>query len=201
MSQFQRMMAELPYHSDEETRKMMMRSRELLYEFNNLHPTETERKQEILKELLGKTGEKFYIEAPFHCDYGCNIEVGENFYSNYNLTVLDCNKVKIGNNVLIAPNVTITAAGHPVYPDARKKYEYGIPVTIGDNVWIGACVVINPGVTIGSGSVIGAGSVVTKDIPENVVAFGNPCKVYREITPEEKHFYYKDRVFDVDDYL
>ena len=201
MTQFERMMAELPYHSDDDIRSRMMKTRELLFEYNSLHPSKVERKREILKELLGKTGERFYIEPPFRCDYGCNIELGEDFYSNYNLTVLDCNKVKIGNNVLFAPNVTITAAGHPIHPDSRKKYEYGIPITIGNNVWIGANVVICPGVTIGDGSVIGAGSVVTKDIPENVVAFGNPCRVYRAITAEERDSYYKDRKFDVDDYL
>lgn len=201
MTQFERMMAELPYHSDEDTRSKMAKSRELLFEYNSLHPSKVERKREILKELLGKTGENFYIEPPFRCDYGCNIELGENFYANYNLIILDCNKVKIGDNVLFAPNVTITAAGHPIHPDSRKKYEYGISVTIGSNVWLGANVVICPGVTIGDGSVIGAGSVVTKDIPENVVAFGNPCKVYRKITDEDRELYYKDRKFDVDDYL
>lgn len=201
MTQFERMMAELPYFGDEEIRGIMMATRKLLYEYNTISPENTERKQEILRKLLGKTGERFYIEPPFHCDYGCNIEVGENFYSNYNLTVLDCNKVKIGDNVLFGPNVTITAAGHPIHPDSRKKYEYGIPVTVCDNVWIGANVVICPGVTIGKGSVIGAGSVVTKDIPENVIAFGNPCRVYREITDADRDFYYKDRKFDVDDYL
>ena len=201
MTQFERMLKELPYHSDDETRKKMMRARFLLQEYNSLAPDNMERKNEILLELLGKTGERFYIEPPFRCDYGCNIELGENFYSNYNLTILDCNKVKVGDNVLFAPNVTITAAGHPIHPDSRKKYEYGIPVTIGNNVWIGANVVICPGVTIGDGTVIGAGSVVTKDIPANVVAFGNPCRVYRQITDADREFYYKDRKFDVDDYL
>lgn len=201
MTQFERMMAQLPYHSDDETRSIMMATRMLLHEYNTISPDKRERKTEILKTLLGKTGERVYIEPPFHCDYGCNIEVGEDFYANYNLTILDCNKVRIGNNVLFAPNVTITAAGHPIHPDSRKKYEYGIPVTIGNNVWIGANVVICPGVIIGDGTVIGAGSVVTKDIPANVVAFGNPCRVYREITDEERDCYYKDRKFDVDDYL
>ena len=200
MSQFERMMAQLPYCADDDTRSKMMRARELLFEYNALHPSQAERKEEILRELLGKTGERVYIEPPFRCDYGCNIEVGENFYSNYNLTILDCNKVRIGDNVLFAPNVTITAAGHPIHPESRKKYEYGIPVSIGNNVWIGANVVICPGVTIGDGTVIGAGSVVTKDIPSDVVAFGNPCRVYRKITDEDRDFYFKDRKFDVDDY-
>ncbi|MBQ4568972.1 MAG: sugar O-acetyltransferase [Ruminococcus sp.] len=201
MTQFERMLKELPYHADDEIRQKMMRARFLLQEYNSLAPDNMDRKNEILRELLGKTGEKFYIEPPFRCDYGCNIELGENFYSNYNLTILDCNKVHIGDDVLFAPNVTITAAGHPIHPDSRKKYEYGIPVTVGNNVWIGANVVICPGVTIGDGSVIGAGSVVTKDIPANVVAFGNPCKVHRQITDADRELYYKDRKFDVDDYL
>lgn len=201
MTQFERMINGLPYYGDEEIRSIMMATRKLLHEYNTIAPDSTERKQEILRELLGKTGERCYIEPPFHCDYGCNMEVGENFYANYNLTVLDCNKVRIGNNVLFGPNVTITAAGHPIHPDARKKYEFAIPVTVCDNVWIGANVVICPGVTIGKGSVVGAGSVVTKDVPENVVAFGNPCRVYREITDADRDLYYKDRKFDVDDYL
>jgi len=200
MSQFDRMIAELPYYADEEIREMMMKNRFRLQEYNTIAPDKLERKTELLREILGKTGEKVYIEPPFHCDYGCNIEVGDNFYANYNLTVLDCNKVKIGDNVMMAPNVTITAAGHPIHPDSRKKYEYGIPVTIGNKVWICANVVICPGVTIGDGSVIGAGSVVTHDIPANVVAFGNPCRVYREISEEDRNRYYKDRVFDVEDY-
>ena len=200
MSQFERMIAELPFHADEEMREIMMKNRFRLQEYNTIAPDKMERKTELLREILGKTGEKVYIEPPFHCDFGCNIEVGENFYANYNLTVLDCNKVRIGDNVMIAPNVTITAAGHPIHPDSRRKYEYGIPVTIGNKVWICANVVICPGVTIGDGSVIGAGSVVTHDIPANVVAFGNPCRVYREITEEDRRYYYKDRVFDVEDY-
>lgn len=200
MTQFERMMAQLPYFGDDEIRSRMMKTRNLLFEYNSLSPAEVEKKQEILRRIIGKTGEKFYIEPPFRCDYGCNIELGENFYANYNLTILDCNKVIFGDDVLVAPNVTIAAAGHPVHPDSRKKYEYGIPVKIGNRVWLGANVVVCPGVTIGDGSVIGAGSVVTKDIPENVIAFGNPCKVYRQITDEDREFYYKDRKFDVEDY-
>ena len=200
MTQFERMMAGLPYHADEETRKRMMKTRFLLQEYNSLAPDNMERKNEILRELLGKTSECFYIEPPFHCDYGCNIELGKQFYANYNLTILDCNKVVIGDGVLLGPNVTITAAGHPIHPESRKKYEYGIPVTIGNKVWIGANVVICPGVTIGDGWVIGAGSVVTRDVPANVIAFGNPCRVYRSITDEDRGFYYKDRPFDVEDY-
>ena len=141
------------------------------------------------------------MEQPFHCDYGKNIEVGENFFANYNFTVLDVGKVVIGANAQIAPNVSIYTAGHPIHPDSRNSgYEYGIGVTIGDNVWIGGSSVINPGVHIGSNVVIGSGSVVTKDLPDNVIAVGSPCRILRQITEEDRKYYYKDRVFDVKDY-
>ena len=172
-----------------------------VYEYNNLPPEKWDKQTELLKNILGKTGENVHIEAPFHCDYGYNIEVGENFFANYNLIVLDVGKVCIGDNVQIAPNVSIYTAGHPIHPDSRNSgYEYGIPVTIGDNVWIGGNSCIMPGVTIGNNVVIGGGSVVTKDIPDNMIAVGNPCKVIREITEADRDYYFKDRKFDVDDY-
>ena len=176
--------------------------KKLIYEYNNLPPEEWGRQTELIKKILGKTGDQIHIEQPFHCDYGNNIEIGENFFANYNLIVLDVGKVKIGDNVQIAPNVSIYTAGHPLHPDSRNSgYEYGIDITIGDNVWIGGNTCIMPGVTIGNNVVIGAGSVVTRDIPDNMIAVGNPCHVMREITEEDRHFYYKDRRFDVDDYL
>ena len=169
-----------------------------IYDFNNLSPSLNKSAPSLLKSILGKTGENIWIEAPFHCDYGWNIEVGENFFANYNLTILDVAKVTIGKNVQMAPNVSIYTAGHPIHPDTRNTgYEYGIPITIGDNVWIGGNVVILPGVKIGDNVVIGAGSVVTKDIPENVIAMGNPCKIVREITEEDRSYYYKRNKFDV----
>lgn len=152
----------------------------------------------MLKQILGKTGENIWIEAPFHSDYGWNIEVGENLFANYNLIILDVAKVTIGKNVQIAPNVSIYTAGHPIHPDTRNTgYEYGIPITIGDNVWIGGNVVILPGVTIGDNVVIGAGSVVSKDIEDNKIVIGNPCKVVREITEEDRTYYFKDKKIDV----
>ena len=155
----------------------------------------------IIKSIIGKTGEEIHIEQPFRRDYWSNIEVGEKFYSNYNCIMLDVGKITIGKNVMFAPNVSIYTAGHPIHPQSRNSgYEYGIPVTIGDNVWVGGSVVINPGVTIGNNVVIGSGSVVTKDIPDNVIAVGNPCKVIREITEEDRKYYYKNNEFDVDDY-
>ena len=172
-----------------------------LIEYNQLPPDESEKKEKLIRDIIGKSGEGICIEAPFHCDYGSNIEVGDNFYSNYNLTILDVAKVTIGKNVMIAPNVSIYTAGHPIHPDSRNSgYEYGIEVTIGDNVWIGGSVVVNPGVHIGNNVVIGSGSVVTKDIPDNYIAVGNPCRLIREITEEDRKYYFKDREFDVEDY-
>ena len=178
-----------------------MACKKLVHEFNLLPPEQEDRAEELMRALLGKAGKDAWINAPFHCDYGYNIEVGDNFFANYNLTILDVAKVVIGNNVQIAPNVSIYTAGHPIHPDSRNSgYEYGIPVAIGDNVWIGGDVVILPGVTIGSNSVLGAGSVVSKDVPEWVAAAGNPCRVIRAVTEEDRKFYYKDREFDVADY-
>ena len=155
----------------------------------------------MIREILGKCGESVYIEQPFRCDYGSNIEVGENFYANYNLTVLDVARVRIGKNVMFGPNVSIYTAGHPIHPDSRNSgYEYGKEVTIGDNVWLGGNVVVNPNVHIGDNVVVGTGSVVTRDLPDNVIAVGNPCRVLREITEEDRKFYFRDQEFDVDDY-
>lgn len=168
-------------------------AKEMIFDFNSLRPNQIDERNEILKRLLGKTKDKYFIEPPFRCDYGYNIEIGENFYSNYNLIILDCAAVKIGDNVLIGPNVSIYTAGHPIHYEIRnQEYEYAFPVIIGDNVWIGGNVVINPGVSIGENSVIGSGSVVTKDIPKNVIAIGNPCKVLRVITDDDRHYYFKN---------
>ncbi len=168
-------------------------AKEQLFDFNNLRPSEVEKRNEILKELLESTGENFYFEPPFRCDYGYNISIGENFYANYNFIVLDCAKVTIGDNAFIAPNVSIYTAGHPIdYVTRNEQLEYAFKVTIGDNVWIGGGVTITPGVTIGDNVVIGAGSVVTKDIPSNTIAVGNPCRVIREINEDDKKYYFKE---------
>ena len=202
MNQKERMLANLPYKAwMDGLEEERIENRKRIYEYNNLPPEQWDRKTELLKNILGKTGENVHINAPFHCDYGYNIEVGENFFANYNLIILDVAKVKIGDNAQIAPNVSIYTAGHPIHPDSRNSgYEYGIDVTIGDNVWIGGNVCIMPGVTIGNNVVIGAGSVVTKNVPDNVIAIGNPCRIIREITEADRDFYYKDRKFDVTDY-
>jgi len=175
---------------DEEILADMDKAAELLYQYNNLPPQKKDERKNLIKILLAKTGESFVIRTPFYCDYGYNIEIGENFFSNNNFTVLDGAKVTIGDNVFIAPNVGIYTAGHPLDAEQRNEgLEYAYPITIGNNVWIGAHVVILPGVTIGDNSVIGAGSVVTKSIPANSLAVGNPCKVLREITEEDKNKY------------
>ena len=202
MNQKERMLKQLPYKPwldglEEERTEV----KKLVYAYNNIMPGEWDELDATLKKILGKTGENAYIEPPFRCDYGYNIEVGENFYANYNLVILDCGKVKIGDNAQIAPNVAIYTAAHPLHPQTRNTgYETGVDVTIGDNVWIGGNTCILPGVTIGDNVVIGAGSVVTRDIPDNVLAVGNPCRVVREITEADRDYYYKDRKFDVEDY-
>lgn len=161
-------------------------AKDLCYEFNNLRPSDEDGQREILSRLLGKTADNYCIIAPFWCDYGYNIEVGENFFANHNTVILDGAKVKFGDNVFIAPNCGFYTAGHPIDTERRNKgLEYAYPITVGDNVWIGAGVQVMPGVTIGSNVVIGGGSVVVKDIPDNVVAVGNPCKAIREITEKD----------------
>lgn len=202
MNQKDRMLAGLPYKAWlDGLSEERMANKKKIYEFNLCAPDDEEKRDLLIKGILGKTGSYVYIEPPFHCDYGKNIEVGENFFANYNLTILDVGKVVIGDNAQIAPNVSIYTAGHPVHPDSRNSgYEYGIGITIGDNVWIGGNTVINPGVHIGSNVVTGSGSVVTKDLPDNVIAVGNPCRIVRKITEEDRKFYYKDKEFDVTDY-
>lgn len=202
MNQKERMLNGLPYKAWlDGLAEERMETKLKVYDYNMCRPDKKEEMTALIKSILGKTGEEIHIEQPFHCDYGYNIEVGENFYSNYNCIMLDVGKITIGKNVMFAPNVSIYTAGHPVHPDSRNSgYEYGIPVTIGDNVWVGGSVVINPGVTIGNNVVIGSGSVVTKDIPDNVIAVGNPCRVIREITEEDRKYYYKNHEFDVEDY-
>ncbi|HYK56844.1 MAG TPA: sugar O-acetyltransferase, partial [Flavisolibacter sp.] len=164
-------------------------AKEILCDFNHSRPGEMEKRGSLLKKLLSKTQNNLYIEPPFQCDYGYNIEIGNNFYANHNLIILDCAKVTIGNFVFLGPNVGIYTAGHPLHAHPRnQEFEFALPIRIGDNVWIGGNVAINPGITIGNNTVIGSGSVVTKDIPSNVLAFGNPCKVVREITDKDRDY-------------
>ncbi|MCY7008328.1 sugar O-acetyltransferase [Fusobacterium simiae] len=159
-----------------------IKAKSICYDFNQLHPAEIEKQIEVMKKLLGKIKNNFSIIAPFWCDYGYNIEIGENFFANHNTVILDGAKVTFGDNVFIAPNCGFYTAAHPIDFEKRNQgLEYAYPITVGDNVWIGAGVQVMPGVTIGNNVVIGAGSIVIKDIPDNSVAVGNPCKVIREI--------------------
>lgn len=202
MNQKERMLAGLPYKAwldglEEERMKAKLK----VYDYNSCRPDKKDEMEKMIKDILGKTGKNIHVEQPFHCDYGKNIEAGENFYANYNCVILDVGKVIIGDNVMFAPNVSIYTAGHPVHPNSRNSgYEYGIEITIGNNVWVGGSVVINPGVHIGKNVVIGSGSVVTHDIPDNVIAAGNPCKVIREINEDDRKYYFKNKEFDVQDY-
>jgi len=193
-----KMISGKPYKAfDDVLLKERQYAKEQVFNFNSFRPDEIAKRNELLKKLLGKTKSTFFIEPPFHCDYGYNIEIGENFYSNYNLIILDCAKVIIGDNVLIGPNVSIYTAGHPLHYEKRnQEYEYAFPISIGNSVWIGGNVVINPGIMIGDNSVIGSGSVIVKDIPSDVIAIGNPCKVLREISEDDKLYYYKKLKFE-----
>lgn len=175
---------------DEELLKDRDLCKAACYEYNRLPPARKAERAAILRRLLGKTGKEFVIEQPFFCDYGYNIEMGENFFMNINGVILDGAKVTFGDDVFIAPNCGFYTAGHPLDARQRKQgLEYAYPITIGNGVWIGAHVCVMPGVTIGDNTVIGGGSVVTKDIPANVVAVGNPCRVIRAITEADKEKY------------
>ena len=173
------------------------KSRILQRSYNRMIPFNVPKAYLILKLMGLKYGKDTFIDIPFRCDYGKHITVGKRFYANSYCTIIDVAPVTIGDDVLLGPNVQIITAGHPIHPETRNsKYEYGLPITIGDNVWIGAGAIILPGVNIGSNTVIGAGAVVTKDIPDGVVAAGNPCRVLKEITEEDRKYYYKDLEFD-----
>lgn len=202
MNQKERMLNGLPYKAWlDGLPEERMENAQKTFEYNNCSPLEMEKADLLIREILGKAGTDITIRPPFYCDYGKNIEVGDNFYANFNTVILDVGKVRIGNNVMLAPNVSIYTAGHPIHPDSRNSgYEYGIAVTIGDNVWIGGNCVINPGVTIGNNCVIGSGSIVTKDIPDNSIAVGNPSAVIRQITEDDRKYYFKNCEFDVEDY-
>ncbi|AMO58344.1 hypothetical protein GZ77_21720 [Endozoicomonas montiporae] len=182
MTEKEKMIAGMGYFpSDPVLKKERELAKALCFKLNNLAPDQNEEKMELFKTLLGKV-EEANIEPSFYCDYGYNIHLGKNFYSNHNLVILDVCPVIIGDNVMFGPNVTVTSAGHPIDAETRNSgLEFGKKITIGNNVWLGANVTVNPGVTIGDNVVIGSGSVVTKDIPANTVAAGVPCKVIREI--------------------
>jgi len=186
-SEKEKMLAgELYLATDPELVAMQTRARELMWEYNRTRPTETAKREELLKRLFGRIGPRMTIEPPFYCDYGCHIFAGERFYMNYGCVILDVHEVHIGDNVLCAPYVQIIAAHHPTDPAERVTgRESATPVRIGSNVWLGSGVIVCPGVTIGDNTTIGAGSIVVKDIPSNVVAAGNPCRVIKSVAAPE----------------
>ena len=189
MTEKEKMLEQMLYDAnyDKELLAERTAAKELCYDFNNLRPSDEAAQQVVLKKLLGKTNGTFTIMAPFWCDYGYNIELGSNFFANHNTVILDGGKVTFGDNVFVGPNCGFYTAGHPLdYERRNKGLEYAYPITVGDNVWIGADVHVMPGVTIGSNVVIGGGSVVVHDIPDNSIAIGNPCEVVRPISDTDR---------------
>ena len=168
---------------------------EKLYDFNATRPLEQEKRAKMLKDMFAEIGEDCYIEPPLHANWGGkHVHFGKGVYANFNLTLVDDTHIYVGDYTMLGPNVVLATAGHPILPELRPlAYQYNMPIHIGKNCWLGAGVLVLPGVTIGDNSVIGAGSVVTKDIPANVVAVGNPCRVLREINEHDKECYFKDR--------
>lgn len=188
---------EVYYCDSDELAAKQIKCLDVLYDFNHTRPTEMAKRQSIMKSLFAEMGENCYIEPPLRANWGIHTHLGKHVYANFNLTLVDDTHIYIGDYVMIGPNVTIATAGHPINPELRKKIaQFNVPVRIENNVWIGANSVILPGVTVGENSVIGAGSIVTKDIPANVVAVGNPCRVLRPIGEHDKEYYYKGMKLD-----
>ena len=189
---------ELYYPNNDTIMAEQLQRLDRLYDFNMTRPTEQEKRAAMLKEMFAEIGEGCYIEPPLHSNFGGgHVHFGKNVYANFNLTMVDDTHIYVGDCTMIGPNVTIATAGHPILPELREKgYQYNMPVHIGRNCWLGAGVMIMPGVTIGDNTVVGAGSVVTKDLPSNVVAVGNPCRVMREIGEHDRIYYFKDRKID-----
>ncbi len=186
---------ELYLPNDAELVKEQTLCLERLYDFNATRPTEGEKRTAMLKEMFAEIGEGCYIEPPFHANFGGHhVHFGNYVYANFNLTLVDDTHIYVGDYTMFGPNVTVATAGHPILPELRQQgYQYNASVHIGKNCWIGAGVIIVPGITIGDHVVIGAGSIVTKDIPSNVIAIGNPCRILREINEHDEKYYFKDR--------
>ncbi len=189
---------ELYLPGDPEIMEEQLRRLDRLYEFNHTRPTEGAKREALMKEMFAEIGENCYIEPPFHSNFGGgHIHFGDWIYCNFNFTCVDDTHIHVGSYTMFGPNVTIATAGHPILPELRKKgYQYNMPVHIGKNCWIGAGAIIMPGVTIGDNVVVGAGSIVTKDLPDNVVAVGNPCRVLRPVGKKDVETFFKNRKID-----
>ncbi len=189
---------ELYLPDDEEIMKEQLQKLDRLYDFNQIRPTELDKRARMLKEMFAEIGENCYIEPPLHANFGgAHVHFGKNVYANFGLTLVDDTHIYVGDYTMLGPNVVIATAGHPILPELREKaYQYNMPVRIGRNCWIGAGAILLPGVTIGDNVVVGAGSVVTKDLPSGVVAVGNPCRVLREVNEHDREYYFKDRKID-----
>ncbi len=189
---------ELYLPGDDEIMKKQLENLDRLYDFNRTRPTQLDEREDLMKEMFAELGENCYIEPPFYANHGgAHVHLGKNIYFNFGVTMVDDTHIYVGDYTMFGPNVTVATAGHPILPELREKtYQYNMPVSIGKNCWLGAGVIVLPGVTIGDNCVIGAGSVVTKDIPENSVAVGNPCKVLRAINEHDQEFYFKQRKID-----
>ncbi|MBQ4585030.1 MAG: sugar O-acetyltransferase [Clostridia bacterium] len=189
---------ELYYPSGDEIMNEQLSYVNMQYDFNMTRPTELDKREEMLKKMFAEIGDGCYIEPPLHANWGGHhVHFGKGVYANFNLTLVDDTHIYVGDYTLFGPNCVIATASHPIDPTLRQEaYQYNLPVHIGKNCWLGAGVIVCPGVTIGDNTIIGAGSVVTKDIPSGVVAFGNPCRVHREVTERDKEYYYKDRKID-----
>lgn len=189
---------ELYYPSDEEIMKEQTLCLEKQYDFNATRPLEGEKRTALLKEMFAEIGEGCYIEPPLHSNWGGHhVHFGKGVYANFNLTLVDDTHIYVGDHTMFGPNVTIATAGHPLLPELREQgYQYNAPVRIGSNCWIGAGVVIVPGITIGDNVVIGAGSIVTKNLPDNVIAVGNPCKILRGVNEHDKEYFFKNKKID-----
>lgn len=186
---------EIYYPNDESIMDVQIKCLDKLYDFNNTRPTQLKLREEMLKDMFAEIGSNCYIEPPFHANWGGkHVHFGDNIYANFGLTLVDDTHIYVGSYTMFGPNVVIATAGHPILPSLREKaYQYNMSVHIGSNCWLGAGVIVIPGVTIGDNCVIGAGSVVTKDIPADSVAYGNPCRVTRKINEHDRKFYFKDR--------
>ncbi len=192
---------ELYLPGDESVMREQLQYLDQLFEFNAIPPSHVGEKTEMMKKMFAEVGEGTYIETPMRANWGGHhVHLGKNVYANFNLTLVDDTHIYIGDNTMLAPNVTLATAGHPICPELREKgYQYNAPIHIGKNCWLGAGVIVMPGVTIGEGTVVGAGSVVTRDLPAGVVAVGNPCRVMRQISERDREFYFKDHRIDWDE--